>query len=65
MKLSTQEKTDLDKFIKFWALKSAQIIVQSRLGDKASIPSNPQTTVDWVSPIKAYFIFISLSFVLV
>ncbi|XP_015185980.1 PREDICTED: autophagy-related protein 13 homolog isoform X2 [Polistes dominula] len=35
LKLSMQEKKDLDKFIKFLALKAAQIIVQSRCGEKA------------------------------
>lgn len=49
MKLSSQEKKELDKFTKFLALKSTQIIVQSRLGEKVSTPCKPQTTgTDWV-----------------
>lgn len=50
MKLSSQDKKDLDKFTKFWALKSTQVIVQSRLGEKTStacIPNNSGT--NWVS----------------
>lgn len=50
MKLSSGEKKDLDKFTKFWALKSTQIIVQSRLGEKASTACKPQSNgTDWVS----------------
>lgn len=52
MKLSSQEKKELDKFTKFLALKSTQIIVQSRLGEKVSTPCKPQTTgTDWVRDI--------------
>lgn len=50
MKLSSQDKKDLDKFTKFWALKSTQVIVQSRLGEKASTACKPQSSgTDWVS----------------
>ncbi|GLV33687.1 Autophagy-related 13 [Carabus blaptoides fortunei] len=45
---STQDKKDLDKFTKFFALKAAQIIVQSRLGEKVQTLCKPQTTgKDW------------------
>ncbi|CAG9818589.1 unnamed protein product [Phaedon cochleariae] len=48
MKLNSQEKKELDKFTKFLALKSTQIIVQSRLGEKVSTACKPQTTgTDW------------------
>nr|CAH7753349.1 unnamed protein product [Callosobruchus chinensis] len=48
MKLSNQEKKELDKFIKFLALKSIQVIVQSRLGEKVSTACKPHTTgTDW------------------
>ncbi|CAG9865269.1 unnamed protein product [Phyllotreta striolata] len=48
MKLSNQEKRELDKFTKFLALKCTQIIVQSRLGDKISTLCRAQTTgTDW------------------
>ncbi|XP_072381264.1 autophagy-related protein 13 homolog isoform X2 [Diabrotica undecimpunctata] len=48
MKLSTQEKRELDKFTKFLALKCTQIIVQSRLGEKVTTNCRSQTTsTDW------------------
>lgn len=49
-KLTALEKKDLDKFTKYLALKSVQVIVQSRLGDKVHTSSKPHTTAaDWVS----------------
>ncbi|XP_017777037.1 PREDICTED: autophagy-related protein 13 homolog isoform X2 [Nicrophorus vespilloides] len=48
MKISAQDKKDLDKFTKFLALKSAQVIVQSRLGEKKSTQCKMHTTgTDW------------------
>ncbi|RZC43268.1 autophagy-related protein 13 -like protein, partial [Asbolus verrucosus] len=48
MKLSNQDKKDLDKYTKFLALKSTQIIIQSRVGDKVSTPCKPNTQgTDW------------------
>ncbi|CAH1985803.1 unnamed protein product [Acanthoscelides obtectus] len=48
MKFSNQDKKDLDKFIKFLAQKSVQLIVQSRLGEKVSTPCKPHSTgTDW------------------
>ncbi|KAK4877724.1 hypothetical protein RN001_010230 [Aquatica leii] len=44
-KLSNQEKKDLDRFTKFLVLKSAQVIVDSRLGNKVSTPC--KTTSEW------------------
>lgn len=39
---------DLEKFIKFLALKSAQVVVQSRLGEKMQTKCNPQASGnDW------------------
>jgi autophagy-related protein 13 len=50
VKLSIQDKKDLDKFTKFLALKAAQIIVQSRLGEKVQTKCKPPTSgTDWVS----------------
>lgn len=50
LKLSTQDKKDLDKFTKFLALKAAQIIVQSRSGEKVSTKCKPNSSgTDWVS----------------
>lgn len=47
-KISVQDKKDLDKFTKFLALKSAQIIVQSRQGTKFETKCKPQTSgIDW------------------
>ncbi|XP_022195091.1 autophagy-related protein 13 homolog isoform X2 [Nilaparvata lugens] len=44
MKLSLQEKKDLEKFMKFFTLKSAQIIVQSRLGEKVNTKCDPDSS---------------------
>uniref|UniRef100_A0A6I8QAM8 Autophagy-related protein 13 n=1 Tax=Xenopus tropicalis TaxID=8364 RepID=A0A6I8QAM8_XENTR len=46
--LSPQDRKDLDKFIKFFALKSVQVIVQARLGDKICTRSSSSPTgSDW------------------
>uniref|UniRef100_A0A8C9U548 Autophagy-related protein 13 n=1 Tax=Scleropages formosus TaxID=113540 RepID=A0A8C9U548_SCLFO len=46
--LSPQDKKDLDKFIKFFALKTVQVIVQARLGEKiCSSSSSSPTGSDW------------------
>lgn len=46
--LSPQDKKDLDKFIKFFALKTVQVIVQARLGEKISTRSSSSPTgSDW------------------
>lgn len=48
-RFSATEK-DVEKFIKFLALKSAQVVVQSRLGEKLQTHCNPQASGnDWVS----------------
>ncbi|XP_067002888.1 autophagy-related protein 13 homolog isoform X2 [Anabrus simplex] len=48
VKLSIQDKKDLDKFTKFFALKAAQIIVQSRLGEKFHTKCKPHSSgTDW------------------
>lgn len=53
LKLSNQDRKDLDKFTKFFALKAAQIIIQSRLGEKVTTNCKPQTTgTDWVSGVN-------------
>lgn len=50
VKLGIQDKKDLDKFTKFLALKAAQIIVQSRLGEKVHTKCKPHSSgTDWVS----------------
>lgn len=49
-KLPSQEKKDLDKFMKFFTLKAAQIIVQSRLGEKVHTKCDPDSSgTVWVS----------------
>lgn len=49
MKLSMQDKKELDKFMKFLALKAAQIIVQSRSGEKVITKCKPDSSgADWV-----------------
>ncbi|XP_078033968.1 autophagy-related 13 isoform X4 [Augochlora pura] len=48
LRLSMQDKRDLDKFTKFLALKAAQIIVQSRSGEKVSTKCKPNSSgTDW------------------
>lgn len=50
LKLSMQDKKDLDKFTKFLALKAAQIIVQSRSGEKVNTKCKPNSSgTDWVN----------------
>ena len=45
-----QDKKDLDKFTRFLALKAAQIIIQSRSGEKVSTKCKPYSSgTDWVS----------------
>lgn len=46
-KISPQERRDLDRFTKFLVLKSAQVIIDSRLGSKVS--TQCRSTGDWVS----------------
>lgn len=51
-KLSVKDKNEIEKFMKFLALKYAQVIVQSRLGEKIQTACNPlprSTGSDWVS----------------
>ncbi|XP_053676939.1 autophagy-related protein 13 homolog [Anopheles nili] len=44
----SQDRSNLEKYIRQLAMKSAQIIVQSRLGEKIATESNPNsTTTDW------------------
>uniref|UniRef100_A0A673XFJ0 Autophagy-related protein 13 n=1 Tax=Salmo trutta TaxID=8032 RepID=A0A673XFJ0_SALTR len=46
--LSPQDRKDLDKFIKFFALKTVQVIVQARLGEKVCTRSlSSPTGSDW------------------
>ncbi|XP_075694025.1 autophagy-related protein 13 isoform X5 [Rhinoderma darwinii] len=46
--LSPQDRKDLDKFVKFFALKAVQVIVQARLGDKICTRSTSSPTgSDW------------------
>nr|AIH07030.1 Atg13 [Tenebrio molitor] len=48
MKLDVQEEKDLNKYIKFFALKSTQIIIQSRVGEKVFASCKPNTKgTDW------------------
>lgn len=47
--INEQDNKDLDKFIRLLAVKSVQVIVQSRSGDKIKTPCNPQSSCnDWV-----------------
>jgi len=47
--LSMQDKKDLEKFTKYLALRAAQIIVQSRSGQKVNTMCKPDSSAgDWV-----------------
>ena len=47
-KLSPQDCKDLEKYLRHFVYKSAQVIVQSRLGERVSLPSKQFATgVDW------------------
>jgi len=47
-KLSPQDYKDLEKYIRHFVYKSAQVIVQSRLGERISLPSKQFATgADW------------------
>ncbi|KAJ3583277.1 hypothetical protein NHX12_029523 [Muraenolepis orangiensis] len=46
--LRSQDKKDLDKFIKFFAFKTVQVIIQARLGEKICTHSSSSPTgSDW------------------
>lgn len=63
-RLSAQDKKDLDKFTKFLALKSAQIIVQSRMGEKISTKCNPESSgTDWVSILTKPLLLLSFGYI--
>jgi len=47
--LSMQDKKDLEKFTKYLALRAAQVIVQSRSGQKVNTTCKPDSSAgDWV-----------------
>lgn len=49
-RLSDEDHEALEKFTKFFLVKAAQIIVQSRLGEKKSTKSKPvYSTNEWVN----------------
>jgi len=48
VKLSAQDCKDLEKYLRYFVYKSAQIIVQSRLGERVVLPSKQFATgADW------------------
>lgn len=60
-KISVQDKRDLEKYIKFLALKSSQVIVQSRLGEKIYTECHFSSGQNhWVS--VSFKVFISFLF---
>lgn len=62
LKLSPQEKKDLDKYSKFLAFKTAQIIVQSRLGEKVYTQCTPKTSQnDWVCFLYLKFLLFNIT----
>jgi len=44
VQISPSEQKDLDKFTKYLAVKAVQVVVQSRLGERVSAASKPDTT---------------------
>ncbi|XP_065338926.1 autophagy-related protein 13 homolog isoform X2 [Cloeon dipterum] len=47
-KLSEQDRTELEKYIKFLAIKAMQLIVQGRLGTRMATKCKPQSSgTDW------------------
>lgn len=57
-KLSVKDKNEIEKFTRSLALKFAQVIVQSRLGEKIHTSCNPlprSTGSDWVSKYLIFF----------
>lgn len=49
--LSNEDHEALEKFTKFFLVKSAQIIVQARLGEKKTTKSKPVCSGnEWVNP---------------
>ena len=51
--LSNEDHEALEKFTKFFLVKAAQIIVQSRLGEKKTTKSKPvYSGSEWVQTIK-------------
>lgn len=48
-KINVQDRRELEKYIKFLALKSTQVIVQSRLGEKIYTECHSSGQNHWVS----------------
>jgi len=42
--ISAADQKDLDKFIKYLAVKAVQVVVQARLGERVTAPSKPDTS---------------------
>jgi len=65
--LSNEDHEALEKFTKFFLVKSAQIIIQSRLGEKKTTKSKPVCSGnEWVKfklKKKLNLIFLSSSFI--
>jgi hypothetical protein len=57
--LSNEDHEALEKFTKFFLVKSAQIIVQSRLGEKKITKSKPVCSGnEWVNLNQYYLLFL-------
>lgn len=64
VQLNMQDKKDLDKFTKYLAFKAAQIIVQSRLGEKVNTKCKPNSSgTDWVSNFHVSRLFFHQLFI--
>lgn len=60
--LSNDDHEALEKFTKFFLVKAAQIIVQSRLGEKKSTKSKPiYSGNEWVKKTKRKTFFFNIN----
>lgn len=59
--MDKQEKSDLEKYIKFFCVKAVQAVCQSRSGEKTKLPCDPNVNGGnyWVSYAKIMFKYLS------
>ena len=49
VRLSEQNKKDLDRYTRNFVMKSLQVIVQSRMGEKCKYTAKENSGLEWVS----------------
>jgi len=47
VQISPSDQKDLDKFTKYLAVKTVQVVVQARLGERVTAPSKPDDCTSW------------------